>query len=134
MAQLGVAARRVEVAEFDAERHNVDLVDAERAQLGGAAILAEGKDRIEAAIEEPAIAVANPAAAPASDRPSPGERPFDIDRREIGHIGRDQRRFGMALAIADRRPRQIIGVLAFDQSGWNRSSASRTAPLRSISR
>ena len=60
VAQLRVAPRRLEVAELDAERNDVDLVDAERAQLGRAAILAEGKNRIEAPIEDPAIAVADP--------------------------------------------------------------------------
>ena len=46
-----------------------------------------------------------------------GEWPLDVNRRKIGHVGGDQRRFGMALAMADRGPRQIIGILAFDQVG-----------------
>ena len=45
------------------------------------------------------------------------QRPLDIDGREIGHVGGDQRGPGMALAVADRGPRQIIGVLALDQVG-----------------
>ena len=54
-----------------------------------------------------------------ADRPAEElrERPLDIDRREIGHVGGDQRRLGIAAAVGDRRPRQVVGVLALDQVG-----------------
>ena len=104
-------------------------------KLGRAAVLAEREDRVEAAVEKPAIAVAD-ARQRARDRPATNfdERPLDIDGREIGHVGGDQRRLGAALAMADRRPRQVIGVLALDQVGPEALERARTAPLRSISR
>ena len=115
---LRVAPLAAELADLDAQRNDVDVVDAERSQLGRAAVFAEREDRVEAAIERAAIAIAD-ARAQAADRPAEElrERPLDIDGREIGHVGGDQRRFGIALAMGERGPRQIIGVLAFDQVG-----------------
>ena len=43
--------------------------------------------------------------------------PLDIDHREIGAICRDQCRSRMPARMGNRRPRQIIGILAFDETG-----------------
>ena len=116
--ELGVAAGWTELAELDAERDDADVIDAVGPKLGAAAILAEREHFVEAAVERTAIGIADPLAQ-ARQRPADElrEGPLNIDRRKVGHICRDQRRIRMALAVADRRPRQIIGVLALDQVG-----------------
>ena len=119
LARSAGRAGRAELAELDAERNDIDIRRCRASQLGRAAILAEREDRVETAIEHAAIRIADPAAArsPTGAAEEFRQRPLDIDGREIGHVGRDQRGFGMALAMADRRPRQIVGVLALDQVG-----------------
>lgn len=115
-AQRGIAPFGTEISKFDAEREHIDLIDAERAQFRRAAMLAEREDAVETPVERAAISVTD-FAAKIGDRLAQhlGKGPLDIDRRKIGHVGCDQRGRREALAMGHRGPRQIIGVLAFDQ-------------------
>ena len=99
VAQPRIAPLRPELANLDAERHDLDRIDSQRPQFRSAAILAQREHGIEATVERVAISVADPAAQ-ARDRLSdkPRKGPLDIDGREIGHVGSNQRRVRVAAA------------------------------------
>ena len=75
--------------------------------------------RIEAAVKRAAISIADAAATGRATGlvTNFDERPLNIDGREIGHVSGDKRVSGWRLAMRDRDPRQIVGVLALDQVG-----------------
>ncbi len=104
--------------------------NSERAQLARPALLAEREHAVEAAIQAPAIKVANAGALP-GERSSHhlGERPVDIDGGKIGHVGGGERGPGVASPVADRRPRQIVGILAFDEVGAEALERTADRPI-----
>ena len=116
--QPRVAPARTELAELDSQRHDLDVVDSEASKLCRSAVAAQREHGIEAPVERSAIGIADPAERSA-DRPAEHLRqwPLDIDRRKIGHISGDERRFRPALAVPDRRPREIVRILALDHVG-----------------
>ena len=128
--QLRVAPARTELAELDFQRHDLDVVDSEGPELGRAAIAAEREHRIEAPVERPAIGIAEPAEHSA-DHPAEHlrQRPLDIDRRKIRHIGGDQRRFRPALAMR-RSPSTADCTHPGTRSGRAGSAPAPPAPRR----
>src|SRR5262249_4188789 len=107
-----------EFTDLDSKRYDVDIMDSKRTKLGGATVFAQRVDHIEAAIEGPAVSVANAAGQTGKRRADDlRERPLHVDFREVCHIGRDQRGCWMTLSVGERRPRQVVRVLTFNQVG-----------------
>ncbi len=86
----GIAPVGSKFAKLDPQRNDFDRIEPEIAQFRRAAIFGQSIDQVEFAVELAAIPIAQPrrrAGQRLADRL--GERPLDIDGREIGHIGRD---------------------------------------------
>ena len=100
---------------FDPECNDVNRIDPKRPQFARTAVAGQRVDGVEAAIKGATIAIAEPGGRAAKRLAQPfGERLVDVHRRKVGAISCNQRRSLMPLAMRQRRPGKVIGVLAFN--------------------